>query len=78
MEMSKQRLLCLPGLSAKVSMHKLTIATSGVLYAPSIGDLPAGCVSSSLGRAKNYCYQCYFVPYKISIVSFHNKTTMFL
>jgi hypothetical protein len=33
---------------------------------------------SSLGRAKNYRYQRYFVPYKISIVSFHSGTTMFL
>jgi hypothetical protein len=35
-------------------------------------------VSSSLGRAKNYRYQRYFVPYKIGIVSFHSETTMFL
>jgi hypothetical protein len=35
-------------------------------------------ISSSLGRAKNYRYQRYFVPYKISIVSFHSNTTMFL
>jgi hypothetical protein len=34
--------------------------------------------SSSLGRAKNYRYQHYFVPYKISIISFHSRTTMFL
>jgi hypothetical protein len=35
-------------------------------------------ILSSLGRAKNYCYHHYFVPYKISIVSFHSNTTMFL
>ncbi len=35
-------------------------------------------LSSSLGGAKNYRYQRYFVPYKICIVSFHSKTTMFL
>jgi hypothetical protein len=35
-------------------------------------------LSSSLGGAKNYCYQRYFVPYKICIVSFHSRTTMFL
>ncbi len=35
-------------------------------------------ISSSLGRAKNYHYQRYFVPYKISIISFHNGITMFL
>jgi hypothetical protein len=32
---------------------------------------------SSLGRAKNSRYQRYFVPYKISIVSFYIGTTMF-
>ena len=35
-------------------------------------------ISSSLGGAKNYRYQRYFVPYKISIISFHSRTTMFL
>ncbi len=34
-------------------------------------------ISSSLGKAKNYLYQCYFVPYKNCIVSFFNRTTMF-
>jgi hypothetical protein len=29
-------------------------------------------LSSSLGEAKNYSYQRYFVPYKICIVSFHS------
>ncbi len=43
-EISKQRLLWSPGLSANVNMHKLTISTSGDLYAPSMGDLPAGFV----------------------------------
>ncbi len=35
-------------------------------------------VSSSLGGAKNYHYQRYFVPYKICIISFNSETTMFL
>ncbi len=35
-------------------------------------------VSSSLGRAKNSRYQCYFLTYKISIISFYTGTTMFL
>jgi hypothetical protein len=34
-------------------------------------------LSSSLGEAKNYRYQRYFVPYKICFISFHRKTTMF-
>jgi hypothetical protein len=44
-------------------------------YAATKGSMPSlhWHVSSSLGGAKNYRYQRYFVPYKICIVSFHNK-----
>ncbi len=48
-KISKQRLLWSPRISANVSMHKLTISTSKDLYAPSMGDLPAGCVYGALG-----------------------------
>jgi hypothetical protein len=48
-EISKQRLLWSPKLSANVSMNKLTISTSEDLYAPSTRDLPAGCVYGALG-----------------------------
>jgi hypothetical protein len=48
-EILKQKLLWSPGLSTNVSMHKLTIFTSGDLYAPSMGDLPAGCVYGAFG-----------------------------
>jgi hypothetical protein len=62
---------------------KLKIITK-VPYRPTIkrgSNNDAGtiiCRSSSLGRAKNYRYQRYFVPYKIGIVSFHSRTTVSL
>ena len=43
-DISNHRLLWSPGLSASVSMLKLTISSSRDLYAPSIGELPAWCV----------------------------------
>jgi hypothetical protein len=43
-----------------------------------VGRYALPVISSSLGGAKNYPYQHYFVPYRICIVSFHSKTTMFL
>ncbi len=48
-EISSKRLLWSPRLSANISMHKLTISTSGDLYAPSMGGLLAGCVHGALG-----------------------------
>ncbi len=39
----------MPGLSTNISMQIWTISTSGDLYAPSIGDLLAGCVCGALG-----------------------------
>jgi hypothetical protein len=43
-----------------------------------INNCTSNYLSSSLGGAKNYRYQRYFVPYKIFIVSFHDGTTMSL
>jgi hypothetical protein len=41
MDIMKHRLLWSPGLSANVSILRLTIYISGDLYAPSIGEMPA-------------------------------------
>ncbi len=38
-----------PGLSAKFTMLRFRISTSGVLYAPSIGGFPKWCIYSSFG-----------------------------
>jgi hypothetical protein len=35
-------------------------------------------LSSSLGGAKNYCYQQYFVPLEINKVLFHSRTIVFI
>ncbi len=48
-DMSKHRLLWSPGLCANVSIIKLTMSISKDLYAPSIGDLPAGWLWGAFG-----------------------------
>ena len=48
-EISKQRFMWSPGLSANVNMYRFMISISDDLYAPSMGDLPAGCVYGALG-----------------------------
>ncbi len=50
----------------------------GLVIKMNVPALMKAQVSSSLGRAKNSRYQRYLVPYKISIIWFHTRTTMFL
>jgi hypothetical protein len=45
-----------------------------ILVAPTHPLLAAPALLSSLGRAKNYHYQQYFVPLEINKVLFHSET----
>ncbi len=49
MDTSRMKEQWSPGLSAKVSIARLTISTSSDLYPPSIGNFPEWCVYSSFG-----------------------------
>jgi hypothetical protein len=52
--------------------------TLGINLISLTGKNEVGLISSSLGKAKNYHYQHYFVPYKICIVSFYSKPPYFI